>query len=99
VGMNPPSIETPLNVRMVGEVERVDGCLGAADMAIVPLTRGSGTRIKILDAWAAGLPVLSTSIGASGLDYVDGHNILLEDDIARLSPCATRTSRWLSPSR
>jgi glycosyltransferase involved in cell wall biosynthesis len=83
VGINPPSIETPPNVRMVGEVDRVDGYLGAAEMAIVPLTRGSGTRIKILDAWAAGLPVLSTSIGASGLDYADGQNILIEDDIAR----------------
>jgi glycosyltransferase involved in cell wall biosynthesis len=83
VGSNPPRIEPPSNVLMVGEVDNVDRYLGAADMAIVPLTRGSGTRIKILDAWAAGLPVLSTSIGASGLPHRDGCNILIEDDLAR----------------
>jgi glycosyltransferase involved in cell wall biosynthesis len=83
VGSNPPRMDTPSNVLMVGEVDSVDRYLGAADIAIVPLTRGSGTRIKILDAWAAGLPVLSTSIGASGLPYMDGCNILIEDDLAR----------------
>ena len=36
-------------------------------MAVVPLLTGSGTRLKILEAWAAGLPVVSTTIGAEGL--------------------------------
>ncbi|MDP9312300.1 MAG: glycosyltransferase, partial [Chloroflexota bacterium] len=45
----------------------------------------SGTRIKILDAWAAGLPVLSTSVGASGLNYEAGRHIMIEDDLAAFS--------------
>lgn len=82
VGSNPPQIETPPNVIMVGQVDMVDPYLAAADIAIVPLLRGSGTRIKILDAWAAGLPIISTSVGASGLTYTEGDDILVEDDLA-----------------
>ena len=81
VGSNPPAIQTPANVQLIGYVESVDEYLAAADLAIVPITRGSGTRIKILDAWAAGLPVLSTSTGASGLGYTEGENIAIEDDL------------------
>ncbi len=82
VGSNPPQIETPQNVIMVGQVDTVDPYLAVSDVAIVPLLRGSGTRIKILDAWAAGLPVISTSVGASGLTYTEGRDILVEDDLA-----------------
>jgi glycosyltransferase involved in cell wall biosynthesis len=83
VGLNPPPIATPGNVMLIGAVESVEGYLGASDLAIVPILRGSGTRIKILDAWAAGLSVLSTSLGAAGLNYQDGVNIVIEDDIDR----------------
>ncbi|MDP9312099.1 MAG: glycosyltransferase family 4 protein, partial [Chloroflexota bacterium] len=82
VGLNPPAITTPDNVIMVGAVDSVDGYLGASDLSIVPILQGSGTRIKILDAWAAGLPVLSTSVGASGLNYEAGRHIMIEDDLA-----------------
>jgi polysaccharide biosynthesis protein PslH len=47
---------------------------------IVPLCGGGGTRIKILEASLANRPVLSTPIGAEGLDFVDGSNILLFED-------------------
>lgn len=82
VGSNPPQMAAPSNVTVVGQVEAVEPYLAAADLSIVPLLRGSGTRIKILDAWAAGLPIISTSIGASGLDYADGRDILIEDDLS-----------------
>ncbi|MCW5966590.1 MAG: glycosyltransferase, partial [Bryobacterales bacterium] len=39
----------------------------------------TGTRLKIIEAWAAGCPVVSTPIGAEGLDYQDGMNILIEE--------------------
>jgi glycosyltransferase involved in cell wall biosynthesis len=83
VGLNPPAISTPPNVRMIGRVESVDEYLTASDLAIVPITCGSGTRIKILDAWGAGLPVLSTATGASGLDYHEGVDIAIENDLDR----------------
>jgi glycosyltransferase involved in cell wall biosynthesis len=46
----------------------------------VPLRVGGGTRLKILDAWAMGKAIVSTSIGCEGLAAVDGHNILIRDD-------------------
>jgi glycosyltransferase involved in cell wall biosynthesis len=52
----------------------------AAACHIVPLRAGSGTRLKILNSWAMGKPVVSTSIGCEGLAAVDGENILIRDD-------------------
>jgi glycosyltransferase involved in cell wall biosynthesis len=46
----------------------------------VPLRVGGGTRLKILNSWAMGKPVVSTSIGCEGLAAVDGDNILIRDD-------------------
>jgi len=46
---------------------------------IVPLRIGGGTRLKILDAMALGIPVISTSIGCEGIDVSDGHNIVIAD--------------------
>ena len=48
-------------------------------VAVVPLLAGSGTRVKILEAWAAGTPVVSTRIGAEGLPGRDGEHYLLAD--------------------
>ena len=53
--------------------------LAKARLVVVPLLSGSGTRVKILEAWAAGRPVVSTSIGAEGLAAGDGDNIRLAD--------------------
>jgi glycosyltransferase involved in cell wall biosynthesis len=47
---------------------------------IVPLRHGGGTRLKILEALAWGLPVVSTSLGAAGLGLVDGQHALIADD-------------------
>ena len=58
-----------------GFVEDVRPYLEQAQVFVVPLFVGSGTRIKILEAMASGTPVVSTSIGAEGIDYKDGHNI------------------------
>jgi len=47
--------------------------------AIVPLRVGGGTRLKILEAMAAGVPVASTTLGAEGLAVSPGRNILIAD--------------------
>jgi glycosyltransferase involved in cell wall biosynthesis len=52
----------------------------AASVAVVPLRAGGGTRLKILEAAACGVPVVSTRVGAEGLDFQDGTEILLADD-------------------
>jgi glycosyltransferase involved in cell wall biosynthesis len=51
-----------------------------ASVAVVPLLNGSGTRLKILEAMGLGIPVVSTSIGAEGIEYADGHDILIADN-------------------
>jgi glycosyltransferase involved in cell wall biosynthesis len=52
----------------------------SASLGIVPLLAGGGTRLKILEAAASGVPVVSTSVGAEGLSFRDGSEILLRDD-------------------
>ena len=46
---------------------------------IVPLHAAGGMRVKIVDAWCWGLPIVSTTIGAEGLTIRDGENILIAD--------------------
>jgi polysaccharide biosynthesis protein PslH len=67
-------------VGLVGYVPDVRPYLQRALCSIVPIRVGGGTRIKILESWACGVPVVSTSIGCEGLAAVDGENILIRDD-------------------
>ncbi len=62
-------------VEMTGPVADAVEELARARLVVVPLLAGSGTRIKILEAWAAGRCVVSTPIGAEGLPARDGENI------------------------
>jgi glycosyltransferase involved in cell wall biosynthesis len=48
-------------------------------VAVVPILAGSGTRLKILEAWGAALAVVSTRLGAEGLVAEDGRHLLLAD--------------------
>jgi sugar transferase (PEP-CTERM/EpsH1 system associated) len=66
-------------VRVTGTVADIRPWLWGSRVSIVPLRVGGGTRLKIYEAMAAGLPVVSTSIGAEGLDYRHGENILVAD--------------------
>lgn len=67
-------------VELTGYVTDVRPCMNEAACHIVPLRAGGGTRLKILNSWAMGKPVVSTSIGCEGLAAVDGINILVRDD-------------------
>jgi len=51
-----------------------------ASLFIVPLFAGGGTRLKVLEAMAMGIPIVSTSIGAQGINYTDGVNVCIADD-------------------
>ncbi len=62
-------------VEFTGPVDDAIEELARARVVVVPLLAGSGTRIKILEAWAAGRCVVSTPIGAEGLPARDGENI------------------------
>jgi len=64
-----------------GVVENVAELLNASDIAIAPLLHGSGTRLKILEYFSCGLPVVSTTVGVEGLDIKSQVNVLIEDDM------------------
>jgi len=65
-----------------GFVDDLDPLISRAAALVVPLRIAGGTRIKILEAWAKGLPVVSTTIGAEGLETRQGDTLLLADDAA-----------------
>lgn len=58
-----------------------------ASIVIAPIRWGGGTRIKIIEAFSYGKPVVATSIGAEGLSVTDGDNILLRDGNSELAHC------------
>jgi glycosyltransferase involved in cell wall biosynthesis len=72
----------PANVRFLGMVPSTAGPLAAAQLAVAPLHHGSGTRLKLLEYFAAGLPVVCTPKAAEGLDVRDGHEVIFADSAA-----------------
>ena len=70
-------------ITVTGTVPDVKPYYQTALAAIVPIRIGGGTRLKILEAMAAGVPVISTAIGAEGLPVTDGKDIFLADTPAR----------------
>lgn len=83
VGKNPPEAVKRLAdggaVQITGYAADPTPYLAAAAVFIVPLHAGSGMRVKIVDGWRWGLPIVSTRIGAEGICCRDGENILLAD--------------------
>ncbi len=68
------------NVIVVGEVPDAYAFINSHTISIAPLFSGSGIRIKIIESMALGKAVISTTIGAEGIDYTVGKNILIADD-------------------
>ncbi|HLY19106.1 MAG TPA: glycosyltransferase family 4 protein [Bryobacteraceae bacterium] len=83
IGKNPQTVAKIVSgddrIQLSGPVDDALLELARAKVAIVPLLAGSGTRVKIIEAWAAGVPVVSTSLGAEGLPSRAGDNIVLAD--------------------
>ena len=93
VGRNPSAVSAftgAPGIEVVGPVADAVPELARSRIAIVPLRAGSGTRLKILEAWAAGLPVVSTSIGAEGLPARHGEHLLLADSAVDFAQAVTR---------
>ena len=63
-------------IEVVGTVDDVVPHYRASHAVYLPIQSGGGTRIKILEAWALGVPVLSTAVGAEGLPAADGVHLL-----------------------
>lgn len=93
VGRNPPTRIRDLasdRVEVTGTVPSVVEHLHQAAVVIVPLRIGGGTRLKIYEAMAARRPVVSTSIGAEGLDVTHGKDIVLADDPVAFADAVVR---------
>lgn len=83
-------VEGDPRIELTGEVDDAVQELAKAQVAVVPLLAGSGTRLKILEAWAAGTPVVSTTVGAEGLQATNGEHLLLADDPAGFAEAVSR---------
>lgn len=66
-------------VTVVGEVPDAMYFINSKQINVVPLLSGSGIRVKIIEAMSAGKVVISTAIGAEGIHYTDGENLLIAD--------------------
>jgi glycosyltransferase involved in cell wall biosynthesis len=77
-------------IQVTGPVTDAVTELAQAKVAVVPLLAGSGTRLKIMEAWAAARPVVSTTLGAEGLNIRDGENILLADEPAAFADAVSK---------
>lgn len=86
VGKNPPpevcALSADPRIQVTGYVEELTPYLEDADLFVVPLESGGGMRVKILDAWLWGLPIVSTRIGAEGIHIKEGVNILIANNPA-----------------
>lgn len=85
VGRNPhPSIQAIADgdpgISVTGYVPDAAEHIARSAVVIVPLQHGSGTRLKILEAWALDRPVVTTSKGCEGLECRSGHELIVADD-------------------
>lgn len=94
IGKNPPKAIQALagqpGVEVLGYVKDLDPYLAETAAFFVPLRAAGGMRVKILDAWCWGLPVVSTTIGAEGISVQGGDNILIADEPAGLACAVVR---------
>ncbi len=77
-------------VAVLADVPDVKPYYAAARLAVAPIRAGGGSRIKILEAFAHGRPVVSTRIGAEGLSVVDGRHLLMADTADEFAAATAR---------
>jgi GT2 family glycosyltransferase/glycosyltransferase involved in cell wall biosynthesis len=83
IGSDPPprhSLPDDASIELAGFVEDVREPLARYAIFVCPILSGSGVRVKLLEAFAAGIPVVSTHLGAEGLAAVDGEVCALADE-------------------
>jgi glycosyltransferase involved in cell wall biosynthesis len=94
VGKNAEAVATYIKgdsrIETTGPVENAVEALAAARVVAAPLLAGSGTRMKIIEAWAAGRAVVSTAIGAEGLPARDGKHLLVADSATSFADAVSR---------
>lgn len=95
IGKNPPREVCDLHsevrgIGITGYVQDPGSYLAETAVFIVPLRAGGGMRVKIVDAWCWGLPIVSTSIGAESIEVEEGKNILIADSPEAMTRAVVR---------
>ena len=94
IGRNPEAVARIVagddRIRVIGTVDDAVAAIAEAKVCVVPLRSGSGTRFKILEAWAAARAVVSTSLGAEGLGAQPGEHLVIVDDPAKFAEAIVR---------
>jgi glycosyltransferase involved in cell wall biosynthesis len=88
VGRNPTDYIKSLasdNIIVDADIEDIRDAYARADIFLAPIRIGGGTRLKILEAMASGLPVVSTTVGVEGLEVRDGREVLIADTPQRFA--------------
>lgn len=80
-------------IAVTGYVEDARQIAKDCGVFVVPLRSGSGVRVKILNALAMGLPVVSTSVGAEGLEVIPGEHLLVADSPSEFADAVVRVLR------
>jgi glycosyltransferase involved in cell wall biosynthesis len=90
IGKDPPTGLIGEGIEVTGYVQDLQPMLVETAVFIVPLLAGGGMRVKILDAWNWGIPIISTTIGAEGVKAVHEENMLIADTPEALSQATIR---------
>ena len=94
IGKRPPerllALNQEPNVEIMGYVPDLAPYLAETAVLVVPLRAAGGMRVKIVDAWCWGVPVVSTAVGAEGIALRQGENILLADTPEELAEAVVR---------
>jgi glycosyltransferase involved in cell wall biosynthesis len=94
VGQTPHALLAPLErhpqVVFTGRVQAVEPYIAGADVVVVPLRMGSGTRLKVLQALSMEKAVVGTTLGAAGLGLEHEEHLLLADDPASFAAAVSR---------
>ncbi len=106
------ALDNGAGVRVAGAVADVRDCYRENSVMVVPLNFGGGSRLKILEAFAAGTPVVSTAKGAEGLDAENERHLLIADTPEAFAAAVIRlhqdgqlyrelkrNARWLAEER
>ena len=93
IGKNPQGVARFVRddprIELRGPVEDAVSAIAPAKAGVVPVVSGSGTRLKILEMWAAGIPVVSTALGAEGLGAEPGSHLLVADQRNDFADCVS----------
>lgn len=99
IGKNPPqdflavAARHPEVINVTGYVEELTPYLQKSALMAVPVRAGGGMRVRILEAFAYGMPAVTTTVGLEGIDAVPGRDVLVADSAPEFARSVTRLLR------